>query len=103
MPKPAPSLGFALEDLDGAVSGYEQQPKASKADTPPPEPAQAPVQAGRPRTLARDAQPVSIRLDGEQRKWLLAEAARRTLDSGERHDVSRIIRELIDQAREASG
>jgi hypothetical protein len=99
MPKPAPSLGFDLEELDGAVSGYEQPPKAK--DQPAPD--QAPAQAGRPRTLARDAQPVSIRLDGEQRKWLLAEAARRTLDSGERHDVSRIIRELIDQAREASG
>ncbi len=44
-----------------------------------------------------------MRLDGEQRRWLLEEAARRTLASGERHDVSRIVRVLVDSARAASG
>jgi hypothetical protein len=94
MPKPAPSLGFDLDELAGTVAGYEQPAKTS---TPIP----APV--GRPRSLARDAKPVSVRLDGDQRQWLLEEAARRTLASGERHDVSRIVRELIDTARGVSG
>lgn len=93
MVKSAPALGFDLDELDGAVSGYERPAKAPQSTS---EPAQTP---GRPRTLANDAQPVSIRLDGAQRRWLLEEAARRTLASGERHDVSRLIRELIDQAR----
>ena len=89
MPKPAPSLGFDLDELAGTVGGYEQPPKAS-------------AQIGRPRSLPRDAQPVSVRLNGAQRRWLLEEAARRTLASGERHDVSRIVRELVDNARGAS-
>lgn len=93
MSKKAPSLGFDLDELDGAVSGYDRPARASQSI---PEPAPMP---GRPRTLANDAQPVSIRLDGAQRRWLLEEAARRTLASGERHDVSRLIRELINQAR----
>lgn len=96
MAKSAPALGFDLDELDGAVSGYERPATASQHAA---EPGQTP---GRPRTLARDAQPVSIRLDGAQRKWLLEESARRTLASGERHDVSRVIRELIEQARQAS-
>jgi hypothetical protein len=88
--KPAPSLGFDLDELAGTVGGYER-------------PAPAAAQVGRPRSLARDAKPVSVRLDGDQRRWLLEEAARRTLASGERHDVSRIVRELVDNARGASG
>jgi hypothetical protein len=96
MPKSAPSLGFDLDELAGTVAGYEGSAKASA-------PTAAPAQVGRPRSLARDAKPVSVRLDGDQRRWLLEEAARRTLASGERHDVSRIVRELVDNARGASG
>ena len=92
MPKPAPSLGFDLDELAGTLAGYEPSAQAP-----------APVKVGRPRSLARDAQPVSVRLDGDQRRWLLQEAARRTLASGERHDVSRLVRELVDNARAASG
>ncbi len=91
MPKSAPSLGFDLDELAGTVAGYQQLANAS-----------VPAPVGRPRSLARTAKPVSVRLDGEQRQWLLEEAARRTLASGERHDVSRIVRELIDDARGAA-
>ncbi len=94
MPKPAPSLGFDLDELAGTLGGYEP----SAQDSAP-----TAAQVGRPRSLARDAKPVSVRLDGDQRRWLLEEAARRTLASGERHDVSRIVRELVDNARAASG
>lgn len=93
MPKSAPSLGFDLDELAGKVAGYEQPANASATPAP----------VGRPRSLARNAKPISVRLDGEQRRWLMEEAARRTLASGERHDVSRIVRELIDDARGAAG
>jgi len=96
MAKSAAALGFDLDELDGAVTGYER-PSTSAQNT-----AESSQTLGRPRTLANDAQPVSIRLDAAQRRWLLEEAARRTLASGKRHDVSRLVRELIDQARRAS-
>jgi hypothetical protein len=96
-PKPAPALGFDLAELAAAqVERYEGPPKAPN----PPQAAPAPL--GRPKTLPGDAQPFSVRLSPAQRAWLLLEAADRTLHSGERHDASRIVRELIDQARGAA-
>lgn len=92
MAKSAQPLGFDLGDLEAATNN-PALPIARPA---------APTPTGRPRSLASDAQPVSVRLDGAQRQWLQQEAARRTLDSGERHDMSRVVRELIDQARGAS-
>ncbi|MGV0950935.1 MAG: hypothetical protein ACOYB3_09685 [Azonexus sp.] len=92
-PKPAPSLGFDLAELATQVEHYQGPPQA------PEEPQEVAAPVGRPRTLPDDAQPFSARLSAAQREWLLREAARRTLASGERHDASRIVRELIDRAR----
>ena len=94
--KPAPALGFDLAELATQVEHYQGLPHASER----PQEAAAPV--GRPRTLPGDALPCSFRLSAAQRDWLLREAAGRTLTSGERHDASRIVRELIDQARGAA-
>lgn len=85
--KSKPELGFELGDLEAQTERYERTPPSP----------------GRPRILAQETQPISIRVDTEQRRWLLQEAARRTLASGERHDMSRIVRELIDQSRGVSG
>jgi hypothetical protein len=95
-PKPAPALGFDLAELTAQVDHYQGPPQALER----PQEAAAPL--GRPRTLAPDAQPFSVRLSASQRDWLLREAAERTLASGERHDASRIVRALIDQARGAA-
>jgi hypothetical protein len=94
-PKPAPSLGFDLAELTAQVEHYQGPPPPSKSAAPQVDP--API--GRPRTLTSDAQPCSFRLSAAQREWLLREAAERTLRTGERHDASRIVREMIDQAR----
>lgn len=95
-PKPAPALGFDLAELTAQVDHYQGPPQA------PERPQEAAAPLGRPRTLPADAQPCSFRLSAVQRQWLLLEAAGRTLRTGERHDVSRIVRELIDQARGAA-
>jgi hypothetical protein len=92
-PKPAPALGFDLDELTTQVEHYQGPPK-------PPERPQAPAApVGRPRTLPHDTQPCSVRLTPAQRDWLIRQAAGRTLATGERCDVSRLVRELIDQAR----
>ena len=104
MPKPKPALPFDLDELSAQVDRYERPPGTPAIE---PEPAASPpwtpAPAGRPRTLDKDAAPISVRLSPGQRRWLLEEAARRTLDTGERHDVSRILRELIDRARGGEG
>ena len=79
-----PPLPFDLKDLESQSSRY---------DAPPP----SPSQPGR-RPLAPGARPVTVRLTPAQHEWALREAAHRTLRTGERHDVSRVIRELIDRA-----
>ncbi|MCK7579566.1 MAG: hypothetical protein MZV65_30220 [Chromatiales bacterium] len=50
-----------------------------------------------------DSVTFSVRLSRSQRDWLVREAAQRTLASGERHDTSMLVRELIDQARDKRG
>ena len=94
MPKPKPAPAHA--ELATQVEHHQGPSKA------PERPLEAAAPIGRPRSLPDDAQPCSFRLSAVQRQWLLLEAARRTLRTGERHDVSRIVRELIDQAREAA-
>ena len=41
---------------------------------------------------------MTVRLTAAQHEWLIREAAQRALETGERHDVSGTIRELIDRA-----
>ena len=84
-----PPLPFDLKDLESQSSRY---------DAPPP----SPSQPGR-RPLAPGARPVTIRLTPAQHEWLIREAAQRALETGERHDVSGTIRELIDRARAIAG
>ena len=97
MPKPKPALGFDLTELATEVDRYDAPTSPASRR----EPTAAPATRGRPRSLDEDTAPMSVRLSGAQRDWLLREAARRTLATGERHDVSRLVRELIDQARAA--
>ena len=86
---PAPPLPFDLKDLESQTSRY---------DAPPP----SPSQPGR-RPLAPGARPVTVRLTAAQHEWLIREAAHRALETGERHDVSGIIRDLIDRAIAIAG
>ncbi len=88
MPSAPKSLGFDLAEL----SAHMTPAPASQSTAAP---------LGRPRTLPETPAALSVRLTPAQRTWLLQEAARRTLASGERHDVSRVVRALIDQARGA--
>ena len=104
MPKPAPDIGFDLNELADQVNHYKGPPKPmdAKQDTSPlSKPSTSAGTLGRPRTLPPST-PCSFRLSEEQRQWLITEAADRTLHSGQRHDASMIVRELIDQARGAS-
>lgn len=78
--KAKPELGFDIDDLQAQVDRY------------------APAPSGRPRALSPGARPVSVRLTAAQHDWAVREAATRTLATGERCDVSRVVRELIDQA-----
>ena len=82
MVKTKADLGFELDDLAAEVERYDR----------------APAPSGRPRVLPPDTRSVSVRLSAAQHDWALKEAARRTLATGERHDVSRLIRDLIDRA-----
>lgn len=106
MAKKAPDIGFDLDELADQVNHYKgpAKPSGAKQDTSAP-PKSAPPPAagtlGRPRTLPPST-PCSFRLSDEQRQWLITEAADRTLHSGNRHDASMIVRELIDQARGVS-
>ena len=84
--KEKPALGFPLDDLETEMNHYNR----------------APASSGRPRALAPGARPVSVRLTAEQHEWTLREAASRTLATGERFDVSRLVRELIDRAMHAA-
>ena len=61
----------------------------------------APASSGRPRALMPGARPVSVRLTAAQHEWAVREAATRTLATGERCDVSRVVRELIESAMHA--
>ncbi len=92
--KQTPALGFDLEELATQVEHFQSPPQPTVG------PQEAPVQVGRPRQLGADAQPFSVRLSAAQRAWLIKQAALRTLSSGERHDASGVLRELIEQARE---
>jgi hypothetical protein len=83
--KAKPELGFDIDDLQAQVDRYDRSP-------PPP---------GRPRALPPGTRPVTVRLSAAQHEWTLREAATRTLATGERHDVSRLIRDLIDRAMRA--
>jgi len=84
MAKQTPQLGFDLGELEQETSRYRQEPIARKV--------------GRPPTLHKPRS-CSFRLPEEQYQWLIEEAARRTLETGQRWDASMIVRELIDQAR----
>ena len=83
--KAKPGLGFDLADLESQVVRYDPTPT-----TPASQPGRRP--------LAPGARPVTIRLTPAQHEWALREAAHRTLQTGERHDVSRVIRDLLDRA-----
>lgn len=92
--KHTPALGFDLSELASQVE-HDQSPPQPPVDSREPR-----VRAGRPRRLAEDTQPFSVRLSPAQREWLIKQAALQTLSSGERHDASGVLRALIDQARE---
>jgi len=83
--KAKPALGFDLADLESQVVRYDPTPT-----TPASQPGRRP--------LAPGARPVTVRLTAAQHEWLIREAAHRALETGERHDVSGIIRDLIDRA-----
>jgi len=87
MAKQAPQLGFDLDELERESSRYRQEPVARKAGRPP---------------MLHKPRPCSFRLPEEQYRWLIEEAARRTLETGKRWDASMIVRELIEQARKSS-
>jgi len=106
MPKPPPDIGFDLDELAEQVNHYKGPPKpmnAQPSSQPAPSDPSPPTTStlGRPRLLPSSSS-FSVRITDEQRQWLIREAAQRTLDTGERHDTSMLIRELIDQARGAS-
>jgi len=73
-------------DLDALRRVREQYDTPSPAPTPPAAP-------------GSNAARVTIRISDDDQRWLLHEAARRQMATGERHDVSRIIRDLIATAR----
>jgi hypothetical protein len=79
-------LGFDLDELSSEMSGRKAQKPATQ-------------KTGRPRILDGGTVPLSVRITDEQRKWLVREAAKKTLETGQRQDVSQLVRELIDQAR----
>jgi hypothetical protein len=87
MTKKPSDLGFDLNELSGEMSRYG-------AEKP------APQKIGRPRTVAGETVPLSVRISDEQRQWLVTEAARKTLKTGKRQDVSQLVRDLIDEARQ---
>jgi hypothetical protein len=93
--KSAPALGFDFNELEASITQYEPPSKGAV-------PAHSAPQ-GRPRILPLDSVTFSVRLSRSQRDWLVREAAQRTLASGERHDTSMLVRELIDQARDKRG
>lgn len=84
MSKQTPTLGFDLDELEKATRRYQQEAPFRKA--------------GRPAMLHKP-RACSFRLPEAQYRWLIEEAARRTLSTGERWDASMIVRELIEQAR----
>jgi len=107
MPKPPPDIGFDLDELADQVNHYKgpakpmnAQPSAQTAPTES-SPASTGSTLGRPRLLSSSSS-FSVRITDEQRQWLIREAAQRALDTGQRHDTSMIVRELIDQARGAA-
>ena len=79
-------LGFDLDELSSEMSGHQAQKPATQ-------------KPGRPRTVDGGTVPLSVRITEEQRKWLVMEAARKTLETGKRQDVSQLVRDLIEQAR----
>lgn len=106
MPKPTRDIGFDLDELADQVNHYKGPAKPTDAEQGGHDavallPATSAGALGRPRTLPPSI-PCSFRLSEDQRRWLITEAAERTLQSGRRHDTSMILRELIDQARGAS-
>jgi len=87
VPKKPAELGFDLDELSGEMARYEEaQP--------------SPQKPGRPRTVDGGTVPLSVRITDAQRQWLVQEAARTTLKTGKRHDVSQLVRDLIDAARQ---
>ncbi len=87
MAKNRSDLGFDLNELSGEMARYD-------AEKP------APQKVGRPRTIAGGTIPLSVRISDEQRTWLVKEAARKALETGQRQDVSQLVRDLIDEARQ---
>ncbi len=94
--KKGAALGFDLNELSHEVARYDSPQENVRAQ----DKSQTTERTmGRPKTFARGTVPLSVRITHEQRTWLLHQAARQMLETGDRKDASQVVRELIDQAR----